>query len=165
MALKPAVKDIERLIAGQFDIANTSVDTADALEIHTGQWSITRSKPTVAVYGGDEGPIDGGQTGFTAYTGGGGRMQVRGGTVTVGCVAGRRTDLEANPDVSTTSPKKLRYELAAEVNRVVMNYDVTGYESISPGDFTRLTVTDDNADTEPSFYIELPVDYTYKNDP
>lgn len=106
------------LLNNNWDESNTVL--ADPPKFQTGWYDHGSSDPQVSITNAEEGVIQGGSTGQTAGTGGGGVAQYRTGQILVNCWAGTYDDMEGkgsgNSDVS---PKEAAYDMAAEVHRIL----------------------------------------------
>jgi hypothetical protein len=162
---------VRNLIADNYDATNvttqgTYVDPAGGVDVQTGQWSREQPKPVIAIHGRDEGVESGGATGHTAYTGSGGVMQVRSGTLQIDCVAGTRADCEGlGNDGSDLNPKGVREALEDHLAEdILLSNGLTPPDplrTISPTGSTEVELTSDATDLQPLYAVQLTAQYTY----
>lgn len=153
---------IYNILTANWDATQTSL--AEAPEIHTGFYSRDQSLPAVTLTGGNEGVINGGDTGFTGWnpsTGAG--VQRLSGAVTIDCVAGTREDCEGlGTNGKDLNPKLVRWELYDHATTILMNNQSgVGLRTISPGDADSIVDQgiDETVDTKPVFRIQFRCQY------
>lgn len=149
-----------KLISNNWDVSNTSL--ADTPEIQTGWYDRGQKLPAICLTGGEEGAINGGDTGYTGWNPSNGMgVQRLSGAVTIDCVAGTREDCKGIASGGgDLNPKKVRWELYEEVARILMTYQTGGdLRTLAPGEGT--SIVDENAevDTEPVYRRQLRVKY------
>lgn len=139
--------------------------TIDTGEYRRGDESL----PAIVITGGEEGPISGPDTGYSAIDGdGGGGMQRMNGGLTVECVAGTYDDLEdAGPSGESLNPKELRWELYSHMAQLLVDHqEATALKNISPGEATRIAEGHGSGDDEViEFRIRCRVMYNYDRRP
>lgn len=148
---------IRDLLRTNWDSTNTSI-TYDP-DISTAWYQGEKDTPQVTVTNPDENPVRGGQTGYAAADGTGkGGVQEVGGTLQVDCWC----DSEVEPDEGA---KKVSYELAEEVTRIVManQHSATDLRLISPG--RRTFVPPDPDESPPVMHNNVSVQYIYEDRP
>lgn len=149
------VKDIYVLLRDNWD-DNQVPALSSPPEFSTGKWGSEHSFPAVVVHSEDEGVLNGGETGYTAFDSSGSGMQIRDGSVKVEAVAGRRSDVAENP-------KKVRAQMKAHIVSLLMDFQnwPDGYRNLSPGSTTDMEVTSDEEDPTPIYSKQVSVNYLY----
>jgi len=158
------------LIRNEFDKTKVTLHgttLGERPEIHTGRHSRSQLTPAIAIHSQDEGVVDGGTTGATAFKGdgsGGGVMQIRSGTLTVNIVAGTREDTEGlGANGADLNPKALRGALDDHIQTILIeNYSMPPdpLRTVSPGDTRDIERTSDEEDVRPEYIRQLPAAYT-----
>lgn len=127
------------------------------------------SVPAITIAGGEEGPISGPDTGYSAIDGdGGGGMQRMNGGLTVECVAGSYDDLvDAGPANEDLNPKEVRWQLYSHMAQLVVdNQEATRLKNIAPGEATRIEEAHGQGEeTTFVFRIRCRVMYNYDRRP
>jgi len=132
------------LLVNRWDSARTPL--AGDPEIHTGQFSADGKHPAVAVgFSTDEGPIGGGDTGYTAtHQPSGKGMQRLGGFVMIDVVAGTRAECaDVGPNGSSVNPKTVRWGLYDHATQILTDAERPGdFRSVAPRGMNRLVDTE-----------------------
>lgn len=142
----------------------------DAPEIKTGEYRRGDTPvPVIAISGGEEGPISGPETGYSAIDGaGGGGMQRMNGGLSLDCVAGTYDDLAgAGPNGEDLNPKQVRWQLYSHAAQLVVdNQEATALKNVSPGEATRIRESHGEGDeVSMEFRIRFRVMYNYDRRP
>lgn len=132
--------------------------------IHTGKYERGDGDiPAITITDGTEGPINGGNTGYTGLDGGGkGGMQRLGGARTIDCVAGSYDDLKgAGPNGDNLNPKQLRQQMYDHAAQLMVDHQLdTDLMTLSPGEATYLAQAYDSGDNvEQVFSIQFRAQY------
>lgn len=144
-----------------WDYAQLSL-AAGTVEFYPGVHDRTANNPSIAVHRGDEGPIDGGETGHTGMTAGG-VMQRRGGTSYVECSAGTRDDCRGiKAGGGDLNPGTVVDELAQHVEQLIINAgNTTNLKTVAPGEPQLVVEGGGDAGSLPAFHrIQYPIRYT-----
>lgn len=149
------VKDIYELLRDNWDDSQVPALSSPP-EFSTGKWGSEHTFPAVVVHSQDEGVLNGGETGYTAFGSDGVGMQIRQGTVMVECVAGRRSDVSENP-------KKVRQQMQSHIFSLLFDFSAwpDGYRNLSPGDARDMEITSDEEDPEPIYSKQIDCSYLY----
>lgn len=170
MPQPPPELDIQAVLRTHWEDDATGL--ADPPGIHTGKY--TRGDvavPAVTITDGSEGPIGGGETGYTALDGAGrGGVQRIGGALTVDCVAGSYDDLRgAGAGGANLNPKQVRWDLYEHAAQLLVDHQLdpeTDLLWISPGEGERLAQAfGSESDVEYVFSIQFRAGYGYDRRP
>lgn len=165
MARDPTV-ELLSLFKDKWTVSNTSL--AEPPEFHTGWYSRDGSMPALTLTGGQEGPIRGGEIGYTALSGGDGYgMQRLSGFVLVDAVAGTRTDCEGvGTNGTDLNPKKVRWEMYDEATRILIeNQTATTLRALAPRGGQTVTDGGEDVDIEPVFRHQFRAGYIRDREP
>lgn len=139
-------------------------------EIDTGSYDHSVDEaPKIAITEGDEGPIGGGDTGYTAANGAGkGGTQRVGGARTVDCVAGSVDDLRgAGPDGEDLHPQQLRWDLYHHTTQLLVDGQLeTDMMWVAPGEAQQIAQEyEDSGAVDTVFSAQFRALYGYDRSP
>lgn len=159
---------MQSILRQHWNVAETSL--ASPPVINTGEYRRgDMPVPAITISGGDEGPLVGSQTGYTAMDGaGGGGLQHITGAVTVDCVAGSYDDLvTAGPSGVALNPKQIRWELYQHAAQLMVNYQhATELSNIAPGEANKIQEAHGSGDNVThEFRVQFRARYGYDRRP
>ena len=134
---------IRDVLVDNWDVSATSITSAPV--VHTGWYDRDGDMPCLTVTNSDEGPYQGGATGFTGLDGQTGKgMQRLSGYALVNCVAGTRDDCQGLTDGGgDINPKMLRNELYEQASQILLDASPAEFYTLGPGDARDLVDTDE----------------------
>lgn len=154
----PVMIVLSTLVNG-WDAGETVLD--DAPEIHTGAYQRDGKHPALAVgFDADEGPVSGGETGYSATDGRTGKgMQRLSGYVMIDAVAGSRAECnDVGPNGEQVNPKTVRWSLYQHATDLfVSNQQPGDLHSLAPRGGKRLV---DKDGTDPVYRMQFRGVYT-----
>lgn len=166
--LNPPELIIQSILRQHWDVSETSLTAPPT--INTGEYRRgDMPVPAITITGGDEGPIAGVQTGYSAMDGaGGGGIQRLSGAVTVDCVAGSYDDLvRAGPSNTALNPKQIRWELYQHAAQLMVDHQQdTQLDTIAPGESNKIEAAHGSGDNVTyEFSVQFRARYAYERRP
>lgn len=141
---------------GNWDNSNTSISYDP--DFHTGWRNEDATNPEVTVSLNEgEGPIGGGDTGFSFVTTNGAGADWSG-TIRVNCFSDR--DVE-----SSVNPKKLTWEFSEEIIRIVLDNQLSATDLRLIAPFTKIENAPDSDSDPAEFHYVQPVGYVREVSP